>query len=118
MVPRALLGGAEVREGERDEDDVSPPTGRRRRHPQDCPRIGRPAQPDGARPAPRVVLTSSFTRADAGTLFLCEGDQLRFAVVQNDSLVHRIGEREMITRRRGSAGTGLELFRYLASPSG
>ena len=27
-----------------------------------------------------------FTRAEAGTLFLCEGEHLRFAVVQNDLL--------------------------------
>ena len=47
----------------------------------------------------RILLEARrFTRADAGTLFLCEGDQLRFAVVQNDSLVRRIGEREMKSR--------------------
>lgn len=47
----------------------------------------------------RILLEARrFTRADAGTLFLREGDQLRFAVVQNDSLVRRIGEREMKSR--------------------
>ncbi len=39
-----------------------------------------------------------LTRADAGTLFLREGDQLRFAIVQNDSLAARVGKEEM--RRR------------------
>ncbi len=39
-----------------------------------------------------------FTGADAGTLFLREGDQLVFAVVQNDALAHRFGEREMRLR--------------------
>ncbi len=36
-----------------------------------------------------------FTRAEAGTLFLREGDHLRFAVVQNDRLAREIGEPEM-----------------------
>jgi len=36
-----------------------------------------------------------FTRAEAGTLFLREGDQLRFAVVHNDRLAREIGEAEM-----------------------
>ena len=31
-----------------------------------------------------------FTRAEAGTLFLREGDHLRFAVVQNDFLEARV----------------------------
>src|SRR3990170_6682749 len=39
-----------------------------------------------------------FARADAGTLFLREGDRLRFAVVQNDSLARRVGEQEMKSR--------------------
>ena len=39
-----------------------------------------------------------FTRAEAGTLFLREGDTLRFAVVQNDAMTRRYGERE--TKRR------------------
>jgi diguanylate cyclase (GGDEF)-like protein len=39
-----------------------------------------------------------FTRADAGTILLVEGDELRFAVVQNDSLAVRLGSREL--RRR------------------
>src|SRR2546428_4792629 len=36
-----------------------------------------------------------FTRAEAGTLFLRENDELHFAVVQNDRLFRRLGEAEM-----------------------
>jgi HD-GYP domain-containing protein (c-di-GMP phosphodiesterase class II) len=32
-----------------------------------------------------------FTSADAGSLYLCEGDKLRFAVSQNDTLARRLG---------------------------
>lgn len=39
-----------------------------------------------------------FTRAEAGTLFLCEGDRLRFAVVQNDLLERKLGKSEMQQR--------------------
>ena len=39
-----------------------------------------------------------FTRAEAGTLFLCEGDHLRFAVVQNDLLERKLGKSEMQRR--------------------
>ncbi len=39
-----------------------------------------------------------FTRAEAGTLFLRDGDHLRFAVVQNDFLEARLGKREMQRR--------------------
>src|SRR2546427_264835 len=39
-----------------------------------------------------------FTRAEAGTLFLRDGDQLRFAVVQNDFLERKLGKHE--TQRR------------------
>lgn len=39
-----------------------------------------------------------FTRAEAGTLFLREGDHLRFAVVQNDFLEARLGKREVQRR--------------------
>lgn len=42
-----------------------------------------------------------FTRAEAGTLFLLEEDQLRFAVVQNDCLAARLGDREMRSRFQG-----------------
>jgi len=35
------------------------------------------------------------TLAEAGTLFLCEGDHLRFAVVQNDLLERKLGKSEM-----------------------
>ena len=38
------------------------------------------------------------TRAEAGTVFLREGDHLRFAVVQNDFLEARLGKREMERR--------------------
>src|SRR5947207_2267085 len=40
----------------------------------------------------RVLDTARrFTRAEAGTLFLREGDHLRFAVVQNDFLQRKLG---------------------------
>ena len=39
-----------------------------------------------------------FTRAEAGTVFLRDGDHLRFAVVQNDFLEARLGKREMERR--------------------
>jgi diguanylate cyclase (GGDEF)-like protein len=42
-----------------------------------------------------------FANAEAGTLFLRDGDLLRFTVAQNDALVRRLGEREM--RRRFAA---------------
>ncbi len=35
-----------------------------------------------------------FTKADAGSLYLREGDQLHFAVSQNDTLQNRLGEEE------------------------
>ncbi|MBI3455689.1 MAG: sensor domain-containing diguanylate cyclase [Candidatus Rokubacteria bacterium] len=43
------------------------------------------------------ILTEArrFTRAEAGTLYLLEGDTLHFAVVQNDLLTLRLGEEEM-----------------------
>jgi diguanylate cyclase (GGDEF)-like protein len=46
------------------------------------------------------ILTEArrFTRAEAGTLFMREGDLLRFAVVQNDRLARELGVEEM--RRR------------------
>src|SRR2546427_6176426 len=39
-----------------------------------------------------------FTRAEAGTVFLREGDHLRFAVVQNDFLQERLGTAAMLQR--------------------
>ena len=47
------------------------------------------------------ILTEArrFTRAEAGTLFLREGDQLRFSVVQNDKLARDLGQEEMRRRR-------------------
>jgi len=46
------------------------------------------------------ILTEArrFTRAEAGTLFLREGDLLSFSVVQNDRLARELGQEEM--RRR------------------
>jgi GAF domain-containing protein len=46
---------------------------------------------------PARILTAArrFTHAEAGTLYLRDGDRLRFAVVQNDVLARRLGEREM-----------------------
>jgi GAF domain-containing protein len=46
---------------------------------------------------PKRILTEArrFTHAEAGTLYLRDGDRLRFAVVQNDVLARRLGEREM-----------------------
>jgi diguanylate cyclase (GGDEF)-like protein len=41
-----------------------------------------------------------FTRAEAGTILLVEGDQLKFAVVQNDSLAAHLGSRELRRRFR------------------
>src|SRR5712692_2540844 len=45
-----------------------------------------------------LELARRFTRAEAGTLFLREGDHLRFAVVQNDFLEARLGKSEMQRR--------------------
>jgi len=44
-----------------------------------------------------------ITRAEAGTLFICEGDQLRFAVTQNDVLEGRPTSAELNSRYRGHA---------------
>jgi len=46
---------------------------------------------------PERILTEArrFTHAEAGTLYLRDGDRLRFGVVQNDVLARRLGEREM-----------------------
>jgi diguanylate cyclase (GGDEF)-like protein len=43
------------------------------------------------------ILTEArrFTGAEAGTLYLVDGETLRFAVVQNDLLARRLGEDEM-----------------------
>ena len=47
---------------------------------------------------PSRILTEArrFTHAEAGTLYLRDGDRLRFAAVQNDVLAQRLGEREML----------------------
>jgi diguanylate cyclase (GGDEF)-like protein len=39
-----------------------------------------------------------FTRAEAGTVFLREGDRLRFAVVQNDCVERKLGKPELQQR--------------------
>src|SRR5262245_8725911 len=46
---------------------------------------------------PVRILTEArrLTHAEAGTLYLRDGDRLRFTVVQNDLLERRLGEREM-----------------------
>ena len=46
------------------------------------------------------ILTEArrFTKAEAGTLFLREGDMLRFSVVQNDKLAKELGQEEMQSR--------------------
>jgi len=43
-----------------------------------------------------------FTRAEAGTLFLREGERLRCAIVQNDFLEARLGREEMRRRLQAS----------------
>jgi diguanylate cyclase (GGDEF)-like protein len=80
-----------------------------------------------------VTEARRFTNAEAGTLFLREGEVLRFAVVQNDRLTARFGERDM--RRRlaedrlaleakslagyvANSGEGLTLPNAYAIPSG
>ncbi len=45
-----------------------------------------------------LELARRFTRAEAGTLFLREGDHLRFAVVQNDFLERKLGAAAMQQR--------------------
>jgi diguanylate cyclase (GGDEF)-like protein len=42
-----------------------------------------------------VTEARRFTNAEAGTLFLRDGDVLRFAITQNDLLAERLGQREM-----------------------
>ena len=46
---------------------------------------------------PARILTEArrFTNAEAGTLYLSDGDRLRFTVVQNDVLERRLGEQEL-----------------------
>jgi GAF domain-containing protein len=46
---------------------------------------------------PGRILTEArrFTHAEAGTLYLRDGDRLRFGAVQNDVLERRLGEQEM-----------------------
>ena len=49
------------------------------------------------------ILTEArrFTRAQAGTIFVRDGNTLNFAVVQNDALARRLGEQEMRRRLQG-----------------
>src|SRR5258705_339789 len=42
-----------------------------------------------------VAEARKFTNAEAGTLYLRDGDNLRFAVAQNDVLLERMGDREL-----------------------
>src|SRR5207302_11401232 len=60
------------------------------------------AQPDRQR-ALELLLTEArrLTRAEAGTVYLREGDRLRFAAVQTDVLARRFGTDE--ARRRLAA---------------
>src|SRR3989442_12078894 len=60
------------------------------------------AQPDRQR-ALELLLSEArrLTRAEAGTVYLREGDRLRFAAVQNDVLARRFGTDE--ARRRLAA---------------
>src|SRR2546428_11727541 len=60
------------------------------------------AQPDRQR-ALELLLTEArrLTRAEAGTVYLREGDRLRFAAGQNDVLARRFGTDE--ARRRLAA---------------
>ena len=64
------------------------------------------------------ILTEArrLTRAEAGTLFLRESDQLRFAVVQNDRLARQLGEAEMKRRLQAEplAITALSLAGYVS----
>src|SRR5215475_3728499 len=46
-------------------------------------------------PARTLTEARRFTHAEAGTLYLRDGDHLRFAAVQNDVLERRFGEEEM-----------------------
>ena len=60
------------------------------------------AEPDRQR-ALELLLTEArrLTRAEAGTVYVREGDRLRFAVVQNDAMARRFGPAE--ARRRLAA---------------
>src|SRR4029450_5948395 len=42
-----------------------------------------------------VAAARRFTNAEGGPLFLRSGDELRFAVAQNDVLAERMGDKEM-----------------------
>lgn len=58
--------------------------------------IGLTSEHDLALLPERIVTEARrFTHAEAGTLYLRDGDRLRFAVVQNDVLARRLGEQEM-----------------------
>ena len=57
------------------------------------------AEPDLIRSLEHVLTTSRrLTRAEAGTVYLRRGDNLEFAVVQNDVLARRVGEQEVHRR--------------------
>src|SRR2546422_1985695 len=58
-----------------------------------------------------------FTRAEAGTLFLRENDELHFAVVQNDRLSRPLGEAEMqrLLQAEPPNGSHLSLAGHVAT---
>src|SRR5260370_2604313 len=60
------------------------------------------AQPD-AQHALQLLLTETrrLTRAEAGTVYLREGNRLRFAAFQNDVLTRRLGAEETERRLKG-----------------
>jgi GAF domain-containing protein len=60
------------------------------------------AQPD-AQHALQLLLTETrrLTRAEAGTVYLREGNRLRFAAFQNDVLTRRLGAGEAERRLKG-----------------
>lgn len=60
------------------------------------------AGPDlGARMERLLTEARGLTRAEAGTVYVREGNRLRFAAVQNDALARRMGEEEF--KRRAMA---------------
>src|SRR2546430_1468969 len=72
------------------------------------------AQPDRQR-ALELLLTEArrLTRAEAGTVYLREGDRLRFAAVQNDVLARRFGTDEARRRLPAQALAAAEPARLL-----
>ena len=79
------------------------------------------AQPDRQR-ALELLLTEArrLTRAEAGTVYVREGNRLRFAAVQNDVLARRFGDDEARRRlaadplRLGEPSVGVLLCRNIS----